>query len=404
MPMTIKVREPGDAFKRQVSEFVPVKKRRPWRDEEEPGEGKSETKLDAGEPHREIQGASSSCAISASMEVVEVQTKSNAKSALEILPAPSREASAEIALELKSTSSPLTDARKAQDEVFGIESKSNVNSASVPVTVPSHKIGAKLASGASALNRSQSSADSALEKKVEIYHKADKIELLNVDLPIHTYAHFDAETASDRGESIVAESSAEMALEVSPKNLVDISAISASDTLRKKSKEGRKSGAEMASEPSKGANSETSANLALGSAFENQSHPSAEMALAKDFEKRELKPQHQNNRFAQNVGLTKSSSASTFQTDIIEPLPGTRKVRATFVFDEALRRIGQSSAGLLYCYLWHQAEEAGSARLRTTYVEMAEATGIGTGFVRKYQFRKDNNISCEVEVFFREMI
>ena len=33
--MTIKTREPGDAFKRQVSEFVPIaKKRRPWRDEE----------------------------------------------------------------------------------------------------------------------------------------------------------------------------------------------------------------------------------------------------------------------------------------------------------------------------------------------------------------------------------
>ncbi|MEN9826555.1 MAG: hypothetical protein RI953_2300, partial [Pseudomonadota bacterium] len=80
--MTIKTREPGDAFKRQVSEFVPIaKKRRPWRDEE-PARGdvdySSEVKTP---PVREVQGAVASEEVTTDSLRSALEISSRAKSA-----------------------------------------------------------------------------------------------------------------------------------------------------------------------------------------------------------------------------------------------------------------------------------------------------------------------------------
>ena len=71
--MSIKVREPGDAFKRQVTEFVPVKKRRPWRDEEALEEKDVETSR---------QGATASMANPAIAETDKVDHASMANPAI----------------------------------------------------------------------------------------------------------------------------------------------------------------------------------------------------------------------------------------------------------------------------------------------------------------------------------
>ena len=77
--MTIKVREPGEAFRRQVSEFIPVKKRRPWRDEESVEAVPEEP---AGSLAREVQGASSK-EDSAVVEVCDTSISSREGSALD---------------------------------------------------------------------------------------------------------------------------------------------------------------------------------------------------------------------------------------------------------------------------------------------------------------------------------
>ncbi|MEN9825935.1 MAG: hypothetical protein RI953_1680, partial [Pseudomonadota bacterium] len=64
------------------------------------------------------------------------------------------------------------------------------------------------------------------------------------------------------------------------------------------------------------------------------------------------------------------------QPEELEPLPGTRKTRAHFVFNVALKKIDNSAAALLYCYLWHHAEELGTGRFKISVGEMSEAISV----------------------------
>ena len=125
--MTIKVREPGEAFKRQVTEFVPVKKRRPWRDEEATDEKETLEPELTSKYKREVQGATSTMANAA---IVERQEESSASMANAAIAQRQEESSASmaafaIAQRQEESSASMANAAIAQRQVESSASMAN---------------------------------------------------------------------------------------------------------------------------------------------------------------------------------------------------------------------------------------------------------------------------------------
>jgi hypothetical protein len=53
----------------------------------------------------------------------------------------------------------------------------------------------------------------------------------------------------------------------------------------------------------------------------------------------------------------------------------SQRARAAFVFNVAIKRIGNPMDGLLFCYLWHRVEETGTTQIRITLNELSEGIG-----------------------------
>ncbi|MEY3901151.1 MAG: hypothetical protein RL189_457, partial [Pseudomonadota bacterium] len=126
--MTIKTREPGDAFKRQVSEFVPIaKKRRPWRDEEparEDVDGSSEAKSTSV---REVQGAVASDEVTTDALRSTPEISSRARSARDTEGSIRGQTQAKIARDASHQEVAQTRAEIARVEVVEAPSPTDVN-------------------------------------------------------------------------------------------------------------------------------------------------------------------------------------------------------------------------------------------------------------------------------------
>ena len=282
--MTIKTREPGDAFKRQVTDFVPVKKRRPWRDEQAVAE--TETVDEAIKPVREIQGATSAMANFAIAPTAIVEPSRDdgvAIANLAIAPAaivkPSMDDSAAMA---NPAIAPAAIVKPSRD---GIVAMANPAIAPAAIVKPSRD-------GCVAM------ANPAIAPAAIV------------------------EPSMDDGVAMANPAIAPAAI-VKPS--MDDSAAMANPAIA----------------PAAIDNSQIS-NLAM---------PIQE---------------------GQNESLSKPDYVAA---DVDPNLVRSQRARAAFVFNVAIKRIGNPMDGLLFCYLWHRVEETGTTQIRITLNELSEGIG-----------------------------
>jgi hypothetical protein len=99
------------------------------------------------------------------------------------------------------------------------------------------------------------------------------------------------------------------------------------------------------------------ANPAIASAAIDASHGSADVT-----------PTH--------VELNESVSQPEVTVADFDPnLVRSQRARAAFVFNVAIKRVGNPMDGLLFCYLWHRVEETGTTQIRITLNELSEGIG-----------------------------
>ena len=345
--MTIKTREPGDAFKRQVTDFVPVKKRRPWRDEQAVAE--TETVDEAIKPVREIQGATSAMANFAIAPTAIVEPSRDdgvAIANLAIAPAaivkPSvdgRVAVANPAIAPAAIVEPLGDVRVAMAN---------------PAIAPAAIVG-------SSSDEHVAMADSAIAPTAIVEASSDE-RVAMASLAIAPTAIVEA--SSDERVAMANLAIAPTAIVASSRDervAMANPAIAHAATAEPK----RTDGIAVANpaiapativEPSRN-DGKAIANPAIAPAAIDDSQSSD---LARPIQE------------GQNESLSKPDYIAA---DVDPNLVRSQRARAAFVFNVAIKRIGNPMDGLLFCYLWHRVEETGTTQIRITLNELSEGIG-----------------------------
>ena len=481
--MTIKTREPGDAFKRQVSEFVPIaKKRRPWRDEE-PARGDVDDSSEVKTPPvREVQGAVASDEVTTDSLRSTLEISSRAKSARDTEGSIRGQTQAKIARDGGAQDASQTHAEIARGEVVEAPSPTDVNEvlsekiSSTPsqakiARVESEKLSttaqaksardpapescersylsgiaettttAKVLSPTRAKTARVGQAQSVFQKDAE--HPSNEVSSqAQTKAKIARASHGEpelqsrAKSARDDVVALEAQTHAEIAraqgtalvptqAKIARDGATELDLPTQAESARVESFHTAKeidSAATSIAEPllqvespsrAKSARDDAPVTLRAGgpadtlSPLHLRSESRAEiarvaaplvggMAQAEFARDQALVPceshlaQEGRGALSPNdrVGLASVTAQLRLppratvqkeklkQPEELEPLPGTRKTRAHFVFNIALKKIDNSAAALLYCYLWHHAEELGTGRFKISVGEMSEAISV----------------------------
>jgi hypothetical protein len=324
--MTIKTREPGDAFKRQVTDFVPVKKRRPWRDEQAVAE--TETIDEATKPVREIQGATTAMANpaiapAAIVEVLEVDGVAMANPAI---------APAAIVEPSKDERVAMANPAIASAAIVG-SSEDGLVAVAIPAIAPAAIVEAS---------------------------RDEHVAMANPAIaPVAI-----VESSSD--EHVAMANSA-----IAPAAIVDASsdervAMAAGAIAPAATAEPTRTDGIAVANPAIAPATIVEPSRNDGKAIAN---PAIAPAAIDDSQSSDLARPIQE---GQNESLSKPDYIAA---DVDPNLVRSQRARAAFVFNVAIKRIGNPMDGLLFCYLWHRVEETGTTQIRITLNELSEGIG-----------------------------